>query len=130
MSSAAAGAGKPARNDVSAIRGMALFMGDSLLDGRLAHKRQRLALAAMVLMFVLADVATAEEPITLKGHRGWVGGLAFAPDGQSLVTASADGTAKLWDIGRRSERATFSGHSDIVAAVAFSPDGRALATGS
>src|SRR5687768_14144861 len=31
------------------------------------------------------------------GHSGPVTVVAFSPDGKSLVTASADGTARLWE---------------------------------
>jgi ribosome assembly protein 4 len=33
---------------------------------------------------------------TLRGHTGWVLGLAFSPDGQQIASASADGTVKIW----------------------------------
>jgi WD40 repeat protein len=44
----------------------------------------------------LWDVATGQERITLKGHPAAVVRAAFAPDGKTLATASADGTLKLW----------------------------------
>lgn len=42
------------------------------------------------------DVALSQ----LKGHRGAVVGVAYAPDGQQIVTAGADGTLKIWDAQR------------------------------
>src|SRR5947208_13908611 len=74
--------------------------------------------------------APAQEPVTLKGHDGWVGGVAFSPDGETLATASADGTAKLWVVATGREVAALKGHADAVAAVAFAPDGRTVATAS
>ncbi len=65
--------------------------------------------------------------------------LAFSPDGTRLVTASADGTARLWDVEdiKRSEKppasrelAVLSQHTDRVVAIAFSPDGTRLVTAS
>ena len=70
------------------------------------------------------------EPHTLKGHDGWVGGVAFSPDGKTLATASADNTAKSGTSSRASRRRALKGHTDHVAAVAFSPDGRSVATAS
>ena len=36
-------------------------------------------------------------PHTLAGHTDWVKGIAYAPDGQTLATASDDTTAIIWD---------------------------------
>src|SRR5204862_134768 len=59
---------------------------------------------------------------------GW--GLAFCPDGKRVVSASYDGTAKVWDLGTGDEPITLRGHEGRVMATAFSPDGWRLATAS
>jgi WD40 repeat protein len=41
---------------------------------------------------LLGVTVNAQDGQTLKGHTGWVGGVAFAPDGKTLATASADRT--------------------------------------
>lgn len=53
---------------------------------------------------------------------------AFRPDGRLLVTGSADGTVRQWDVtsGREVEL-PFVGHLGEVVAVAHSPDGRTIA---
>jgi WD40 repeat protein len=58
--------------------------------------------------------------------------LAFSPDGFHLVTASADKTARVWDIPTRDLPIGFvtGGHEQLILAVAFSPDGKHLATAS
>jgi hypothetical protein len=37
------------------------------------------------------------EHLTLLGHKGGVMALAFAPDGQRLVSGVTDGTARVWE---------------------------------
>jgi len=46
----------------------------------------------------LWDVATGSEIARLEGHRTWVGSLVFWPDGQTLASASADQTIRIWDV--------------------------------
>lgn len=54
--------------------------------------------------------------------------LAFAPDGERLVSGSADGTVRSWDPTGQ-EALVLRGHESWVYAVAFSPDGTLLASG-
>ena len=46
------------------------------------------------------------------------------------MSASNDGTFKLWDTLTGTELHEFAGHSNSVYAVAFSPDGRFAVSGS
>ena len=34
----------------------------------------------------------------LEGHSDWVNSAAFSPDGRSIVTASGDNTARVWQV--------------------------------
>jgi WD40 repeat protein/serine/threonine protein kinase len=70
------------------------------------------------------------EHLTLVGHQGGVTAVAFAPDGQRLVTGGTDGTARIWDATRGQELVALRGHQSSVMAVAFAPGGRWLVTGS
>jgi len=56
--------------------------------------------------------------------------VAFSPDGTKIVTASADATARAWDVATGGELFSMSGHTDAVNSVAFSADGAWLSTGS
>lgn len=75
----------------------------------------------------LYDCATgAERP--LAGHRDFVSGLAFSPDGSTLATGSMDGSIRLWNTASGECRASLPGHMQETTDVAFSPDGRTLAS--
>ena len=54
----------------------------------------------------------------------------FAKDGNHLFSASADKTAKLWDINQGKSVRDFAGHTDAVLALNVSRDGAKLVTGS
>jgi hypothetical protein len=52
----------------------------------------------------------------------------FSPDGQRVLTASIDHTARIWDIASGKEIALLRGHEDGVLNAVFSPDGQSVAT--
>jgi WD40 repeat protein len=53
---------------------------------------------------------------------------SFSPDGTRVVTASDDGTARLWDSKSGASLATFSDHLGNVYAATFSPNGDRIVT--
>ena len=71
---------------------------------------------------------SSEKIVRLAGHRDFVGGMAFSPDGALLATASMDGTIKLWNCDTAMGVATLPGHLEETTGVAFSPDGLTLAS--
>jgi WD40 repeat protein/serine/threonine protein kinase len=64
------------------------------------------------------------------GHSGAVHGVVFSPDGRALATASADKTARLWDVAKGTPLSPAIAHHGSVRGIAFSPDGRLAATAS
>ncbi len=67
------------------------------------------------------DAESGEELLTLSGHASGVNSAAYSPDGERIVTASEDGTAKVWDAESGEELLTLSGHTGSVTSAAYSP---------
>ncbi len=66
----------------------------------------------------------------LTGHEGSLWAVDYSPDSLFVVTAGADGTARLWDVVTGKQVQEFAGHEDELVSVAFAPDGRTVLTGS
>jgi hypothetical protein len=78
-------------------------------------------------------VATRESAALVRdlvGHAGWVTACAVTPDGRQVVSASLDGTLKVWDLATGRAEATLEGHADSVTACAVTPDGRRVVSAS
>jgi WD40 repeat protein/serine/threonine protein kinase len=80
---------------------------------------------------VLQGVRAADAQLAiLGGHGSWVYSAVFSPDGMRIVTASADGTARIWDARTGLQLLTLSGHQGSVFSAAFSPEGSRIVTAS
>jgi WD40 repeat protein/DNA-binding SARP family transcriptional activator len=63
-------------------------------------------------------------------HPPWsLGGLAFSPDGRRLLTAGADGLARVWDVVTGDLLLTLAGHTGPVESAVFDASGSRIATG-
>lgn len=62
-------------------------------------------------------------------HKGVVYGTAFAPDGQTIATASMDKMIHIWDL-NGNLKSTLLGHTRMVNDVDFSPDGSKIISAS
>ena len=79
------------------------------------------------------NVVTYENiPIasTLTGHSSFINYLVISPDGQTLASASADKTIKIWNLATGQEIRTLTGHSSFINYLVISPDGQTLASAS
>jgi len=63
------------------------------------------------------------EIVTCAGHKKAVWSAGWAVNGQSLYTASADGTARQWNPTTGEEMRTFEWGIGAILSTAFSPDG-------
>ncbi len=68
-------------------------------------------------------------PIYIFQHNASVDSATFSPDGTQVLTASADNTAKLWNLANGSLVRTFTHNNQVTSAI-FSPDGRQVLTAS
>eukprot|EP00040_Diaphanoeca_grandis_P028648 m.166247 g.166247 ORF g.166247 m.166247 type:complete len:765 (+) comp31420_c8_seq1:510-2804(+) len=80
----------------------------------------------------LEDLQDPERPQSrdLIGHCGAIYETSFSPDNNYLVSASEDGTARLWDLKTFTNVVCYKGHIYPVWSVSFSPLGYYFATAS
>ena len=73
--------------------------------------------------------AADRQLVVLTGHTGWVTSAQFSPDGKRIVTASADGTARVWDVDTGQQILILRGNSILIRSAAFSPDAKRIVAG-
>jgi dynein assembly factor with WDR repeat domains 1 len=66
----------------------------------------------------------------LIGHEGEISKVCFNPQGQKILTASSDKTARLWDVESGECLQVLEGHTDEIFSCAFNYDGDIIITGS
>lgn len=79
---------------------------------------------------ILWDINTHSAIRTMGKHTGNINAIAYSPDGNRVVSASADNTIMLWDVGTGNLIRTFIGHTGEVRSVSFSPNQRQVASTS
>jgi len=98
----------------------AILLGLEALENYPYTWQAERALGQIVREFRLRNV--------LSGHTDEVLDIDWSPDGDRIVTASRDDTAKVWDATSGELIATFSGHNDYVTSASWKPDGTLIAT--
>lgn len=88
----------------------------------------RLATAAFVPR--IYELSPGTPPVPILKHDGPIWRASFSPDGDRALTASADGTARVWEARTGKELAVLRGHTQAVFDAAFCPDGRRIVTAS
>jgi WD40 repeat protein len=71
----------------------------------------------------LLPAGTPEPPLTLAGHPKQVNAVALTPDAARLLTASHDGSIRVWRLDTGATVSGFDWRIGPVTAVAFAPDG-------
>jgi WD40 repeat protein len=77
----------------------------------------------------VCDVATGKALFELEGHTNQVRDIGYSPDGQWLVTASEDHTARIWRAATGKSMAVLPHDAEVTMAM-FSPGGRWIVTGT
>ena len=67
--------------------------------------------------------------VTLEGHTDSITTLVATPDRERIVSVSADGTLRVWDLARRETLRMFDGHEGEIEAAAITADGRQVVSG-
>ncbi len=87
-----------------------------------------------LLIFLGTSIRRSVDPgtheRTLRGHTDEVNYAEFSPDGLKAVTASRDGTAKIWEVKTGTVLHTLKGHTGWVNSARFSRDGGRVVTSS
>ena len=102
---------------------LAILLGIEAVETTFANDGTVLAEAEEALH---RAVGSSRVALSIPGHVG----VAFHPDGSSLVTAQGDGSVVVWDARTGDELKMLTGHDERVNNVAFSADGRHLVTAS
>jgi len=102
-------------------------------DPTLANLLLREAVHGQDDAWTQAALDSLQKPVSqavLVGHGGFVHSAVFSPDAMHVVTASEDGTARVWRTDGKGEPVVLKGHLDPVMNAGFSPDGRFVVTAS
>ncbi len=80
---------------------------------------------ALPFMFCLSQVVhgQAQEPITLKGHKGYVRCVSISPDRKQLASGGEDGFVRIWDLSAKKEMCSLDHRP-------YEPDGVVLLEGT
>ncbi|WP_437758970.1 nSTAND1 domain-containing NTPase [Sorangium sp. So ce1389] len=68
--------------------------------------------------------------VTLRGHEQPLRAAVWSHDGQWVLSASDDRTARIWNAGGTGDPVVLSGHEGRINALAFSPDDKRVLTAS
>jgi len=97
--------------------------------GRASLEPSLLAEAQDDCTVVISDPETGERLQVLKGHSRPVYLVKFSGDGERLVTAGRDRTARVWKAATGECLGVLEGHDGHVLCAEFSRDGRRIVTG-
>ena len=75
------------------------------------------------------DLDARHCTVSCQGHHADVNALAFAPDGQMLLSGGTDRSVRLWEVPTGRQLAAWDWKIGVIHAVAFAADGMTAAAG-
>ena len=75
-------------------------------------------------------MANLHNSAILRGHKDHVNYVHISPDGNFIVSASNDGSIRIWDVYSGKCMQVLEGHTDIVSMALFSPNGKYIVSAS
>ena len=105
---------------------------DEVRAARFIDTGERVATAGVdrTLRLWEANSGTELDALRIEGFEGQILGLAVAPGGSLVATASADGLGHVWRVEGFAAAASFTGHDSYIRAIAISSDSQRIVTGS
>ena len=98
-------------------------------NGEAAKQQTVMPELEVALYKAMRGLNRVKDQQRLTGHTSTIYSVAVSPDGNRVVSGSADKTARVWDLRPGRPAMTLSGHTDEINGVAFSPDGTFIVTG-
>ncbi len=86
-----------------------------------------------IILLILATVISAQyrpRMVLPIGHTGSINSAVFSPDGNYVLTASDDKTARIYEVSSGNELHVLSGHSSKINTAVFCPEGKYALTAS
>jgi WD40 repeat protein len=104
---------------ISVVLGSAVFAYTSIsFQGRLDNS------------VIVWDAKSGAELATLSGHTNYTNQVTWNADGDQILTASRDGTARVWDAKTGTQLTTLSGHRGSVNQAIWNADGSRILSAS
>jgi WD40 repeat protein len=112
------------------------FLLDDLLSLNYSPDGKQLAIGSRDTGVYVLNVEKMEWDFVIgpqheQSHSNWVWDVLFSPDGKTLVSVSADKSARLWDVDNNTLMGEpFMGHNDEILSVGYHPRNNHFITGS
>lgn len=91
----------------------------------------RFSVFCLLIKLLFVSNISAQQAIDIvlpEGHTAGITDLNYSPDGKYIVSASRDGTARVWSAGTARLKYTLKSGSGLLTSASYSPDGKKIIT--